>query len=73
MRGSLVRCGFPRFPTFRSGPFRRMERFFDDDFFAPFRALERRVKGGLGIMADDQMAGIYAGLATWGALVLIGR
>ncbi len=41
MRGSLVRCGFPRFPTFRSGPFRRMERFFDDDFFAPFRALER--------------------------------
>ena len=41
MKGSLVRRGFPAFPTLWRDPFRRMERFFDDDFFAPFRTLER--------------------------------
>ena len=41
MKGSLVRRGLPGFPALWRDPFRRMERFFDDDFFAPFRALER--------------------------------
>ena len=40
MKGSLVRRSAPSFPTFWRDPFRRMGRFFDDDFFAPFRALE---------------------------------
>jgi HSP20 family protein len=45
MKGSLVRRDFPGFPTFWRDPFRRLERFFDDDFFTPFRALERGEAG----------------------------
>ena len=31
----------------------------------PIRWADRRVGGGLGIMLDDLLAGIYAGLALW--------
>lgn len=47
-------------------------RFFDIIKPIPVRQLER-LKGGLGVMADDLMAGIYAGVALhlldrWGML-----
>lgn len=34
MRGSLMRRNFPDTPAFWQSPFRAMERFLDDDFFA---------------------------------------
>jgi len=38
----------------------------------PINWLERRVGGGLGIMLDDLLAGVYALLATWASLWLLG-
>lgn len=37
-------------------------RFFDVLKIWPISWLDRNVKGGLGIMADDVLAGIYAGV-----------
>jgi phosphatidylglycerophosphatase A len=39
------------------------------DIFKPFPAnwCDRHVHGGLGVMLDDLVAGIYAGLASWAA------
>ncbi|MBM4060074.1 MAG: phosphatidylglycerophosphatase A [Planctomycetes bacterium] len=47
-------------------------RVFDVLKIQPARRLED-LPGALGIMADDQMAGVYAGLALWPAMVLIGQ
>jgi phosphatidylglycerophosphatase A len=45
-------------------------RAFDVLKIQPARALED-LPGALGIMADDQMAGVYAGLALWIALPVV--
>lgn len=45
-------------------------RAFDVLKIQPARKLED-LPGALGIMADDQMAGIYAGVALWLALPLV--
>lgn len=47
-------------------------RVFDVLKPQPARKLED-LPGAVGIMADDQIAGIYAGLALWGGLALLGR
>jgi phosphatidylglycerophosphatase A len=47
-------------------------RVFDVLKIQPARKLED-LPGAFGIMADDQMAGIYAGLSLWGVLPLLGR
>lgn len=47
-------------------------RVFDVLKPQPARKLED-LPGAWGIMADDQMAGIYAGLALWPAMLLIGQ
>lgn len=41
-------------------------RFFD--IWKPFPAgwADRSLKGGFGVMADDMVAGLYAGLVLWG-------
>ncbi len=46
-------------------------RFFDVAKIQPARRLED-LPGALGIMADDQVAGAYAGLAIWLVLPLLG-
>lgn len=46
-------------------------RAFDVLKIEPARRLED-LPGALGIMADDQMAGIYAGLSLWLGLWLVG-
>jgi len=46
-------------------------RLFDIWKLQPARKLED-LPGALGIMADDQMAGVYAGVAMWGVLQLLG-
>lgn len=46
-------------------------RVFDVWKLQPARKLED-LPGALGIMADDQMAGVYAGLSLWLVLPLLG-
>lgn len=46
-------------------------RGFDVLKIQPARRLED-LPGALGIMADDQMAGVYAGLSVWLALYVLG-
>jgi phosphatidylglycerophosphatase A len=46
-------------------------RAFDVLKLQPCRKLED-LPGALGIMADDQMAGVYAGVALWLALPVVG-
>ncbi len=36
----------------------------------PIRWLDQQVHGGLGIMLDDLLAGVFAALALWGSLLL---
>ena len=47
-------------------------RAFDVLKIQPARKLED-LPGAVGIMADDQMAGVYAGLSLWLVLPLLGR
>ena len=47
-------------------------RVFDVLKLPPCRQLEH-IPGAPGIMADDQMAGVYAGLAMWLVLAVLGR
>jgi len=47
-------------------------RAFDVLKIQPARKLED-LPGAVGIMADDQMAGVYAGLSMWLVLPLLGR
>jgi len=47
-------------------------RFFDIVKPWPVGWLDRRLKGALGIMADDMMAGLYAGLLTFALVMLKG-
>jgi len=47
-------------------------RLFDVWKLQPARKLED-LPGAVGIMADDQMAGVYAGLSMWLVLPLLGR
>lgn len=37
----------------------------------PIRVIDRQVGGGLGIMLDDALAGVFAAAGLWAALVLI--
>jgi len=46
-------------------------RFFDVAKIQPARKLED-LPGAVGIMADDQMAGLYAGVSLWLLLPLLG-
>ncbi len=46
-------------------------RFFDIVKVWPARAIDRRMKGGWGIMLDDVVAGAYAAAVTYG-VVLVG-
>lgn len=46
-------------------------RFFDIVKPWPIGAIDRQVKGGLGIMLDDILAGIFAGIALWGTRGLV--
>jgi len=39
----------------------------------PVSVLDRRLGGGLGIVADDVAAGLYAHVCVWGVLQWIGR
>lgn len=34
----------------------------------PIRVLDRRIKGGFGVMLDDVLAGIFAALCLWGLM-----
>ncbi len=47
-------------------------RIFDIFKPWPVRALERSIKGGLGVMIDDIAAAVYAGTVTYLFAVLIG-
>lgn len=47
-------------------------RFFDIVKLWPANLMERRLKGGLGIMADDMVAGVYAAVASLALVKLIG-
>jgi len=47
-------------------------RLFDIWKPPPVRALERMPRGW-GVMADDLMAGVYAGLCMWGVMALLSR
>lgn len=47
-------------------------RVFDILKVWPADQLERRLPGGLGIMADDVVAGVYAGALSYGLLRLVG-
>jgi phosphatidylglycerophosphatase A len=47
-------------------------RLFDIWKPPPVRALERLPRGW-GVMADDLMAGVYAGVSLWGVMALLGR
>ena len=47
-------------------------RVFDIVKVWPANVMERRLKGGLGIMADDMVAGLYAGAASLALVTLIG-
>ncbi len=47
-------------------------RLFDIWKPGPVRWAERRFTGGLGVMADDMVAGALGALVLWGALVLSG-
>lgn len=40
-------------------------RLFDIAKPPPIALLDRRVGGGVGVVADDVLAGLYAGLSTW--------
>lgn len=44
-------------------------RLFDVAKPPPIAQLDRRVGGGIGVVADDLLAGIYAGVLTW---ILVG-
>lgn len=48
-------------------------RFFDIVKPWPISWLDRHVGGGLGIMADDLLAGVFAAAVTWGATLLLGE
>jgi phosphatidylglycerophosphatase A len=48
-------------------------RLFDIWKPFPIRRLERRLPGGWGVMVDDVLAGVYAGLVLHGAAWLVGR
>lgn len=48
-------------------------RFFDIAKFWPISVAERRLSGGLGIMADDIVAGLLAGALSAGLLIGFGR
>ncbi len=39
----------------------------------PISVLDRRLEGGLGIVADDVAAGLYAHVCVWGVLQWVGR
>ncbi|WNL45393.1 phosphatidylglycerophosphatase A [Dyella sp. BiH032] len=47
-------------------------RLFDVAKPWPIGWLDRRWKGGLGVMADDAVAGLFAALVLWGGLALFG-
>ena len=47
-------------------------RFFDVTKLPPIRKLEK-LPDGLGVMADDWLAGVYANLAFWGVLAIWSR
>lgn len=44
-------------------------RIFDISKPWPVRLAEKRIPGGLGVMVDDCLAAIYAGLALWGIII----
>lgn len=46
-------------------------RVFDIAKPPPISLLDRRVGGGVGVVADDLVAGVYAGLVTWLVTALI--
>lgn len=46
-------------------------RFFDVLKPWPIRWLDRRIEGGLGVMLDDLVAGVFAAALLWGAMVYI--
>lgn len=46
-------------------------RFFDIVKPGPIRWLDRRLRGGWGIMLDDILAGFLAGLLVWGLQIVI--
>ena len=46
-------------------------RVFDIVKVWPANVLQARLKGGLGIMADDIAAGIYAGALAWAAVAMM--
>lgn len=48
-------------------------RFFDIVKPWPIRWLDQHVEGGLGIMLDDLLAGIFAAAATWVITLLLGE
>jgi phosphatidylglycerophosphatase A len=47
-------------------------RLFDIWKPPPVRTLERLPRGW-GVMADDLLAGVYAGVSLWGVMALLGR
>ncbi|MDH5328051.1 MAG: phosphatidylglycerophosphatase A [Gammaproteobacteria bacterium] len=47
-------------------------RFFDVVKPWPVSVLDKKVQGGLGIMLDDVMAGVYAWLVMWIAVYFMG-
>lgn len=48
-------------------------RFFDILKPWPIRQLDATVEGGLGIMLDDVLAGIYSAAVLWGAAALLAQ
>ena len=47
-------------------------RLFDVAKPWPIGWLDRRLKGGLGVMTDDVVAGVFAAAALWGMLAIAG-
>jgi phosphatidylglycerophosphatase A len=48
-----------------------LDRIADEGLFLVFRWAERRFEGGLGVMADDVLAGLYAGFGLFVLQLLV--
>ena len=65
---------FPVAPDLRLYPIAFLAfRVFDIAKIWPANWMDRKLKGGFGIMADDVVAGLYAALVAYGAAAWIGQ
>ncbi len=68
--GFLITMAFVPFSGFNLLAGFALFRFFDIVKPWPIRWLDAKVEGGLGIMLDDIVAGVFAALVLWGMVVM---